>query len=56
MQVGCKARGGNPHGKEYEAHRHRKMSKKRADAIDKKHETKERQNARREIATQLWEA
>lgn len=52
-QVGCRSRGGNPHGKEYEGQRHKKRTKRRASAIEKAHETRERRAGKREIASQL---
>jgi len=53
---GIQGRGGYPHGKEYEGRRHGGGGAARrygAARVEKTHETKERQNAKREIKKAL---
>ena len=58
---GTHRRGGNANGKKYEGRRHgsaqgRKGRARRAAAVEKAHETKERQSAKREIAQAVEES
>jgi hypothetical protein len=58
MRVGCRNRGGEPHVKEYSAHRHGgggkgKRRRRGASAVEKAAETRERRHAKAMIREQL---